>query len=195
MEKENWEFVSDTTDLKKREIFSMSLFFFSLQSLNYMLLIGNAVLSKPILFLKSQVTGVVLAHIVCKNPALKCLRVRGCRNLSQQKSNTGRGEISSSYSCGELEIGLSKTCRLEEISLGWGFSYFSMKALKPAITSLRAITMGLGASIGEDGLMQLPITCPTLESVVLYFQVLLVAESSFGWMNFAGDMLPCRCCY
>ncbi|KAF3440498.1 hypothetical protein FNV43_RR18782 [Rhamnella rubrinervis] len=120
----------------------------------------------------TMVTGVVLAHIVCKNPALKCLRVRGCRNLSQQKTNMDRGEIASSYSCGELEIGLSNTCKLEEISLGWGFSYFSMKALKPAITSLRAITVGLGASIGEDGLIQLPITCPTLESVILYFQVI-----------------------
>lgn len=139
-----------------------------------MLWIGNAALLKLIMYLKLQITGVVLARIVCKNPALKCLRVRGCRNFSLRKSYSDRGEVSSSYSCGDLEIGLSKTCRLEEVSIGWGFSYFSMKALQPSITALRAITVGLGASIGEDGLTQLPIICPILESIVLYFQVLLV---------------------
>lgn len=129
---------------------------------------------------------------------MTCLRVRDCRNLSQQGRNTERGEISSAYSYRDLEVGLSKTCRLEEISFGWGFSYFSIKALKPAITSLRAIAVGLGASLGEDILIQLPSTCPILESIVLYFQVLLVKQRLIylllGEITLLETLFPCKCC-
>ncbi|KAH7516529.1 hypothetical protein FEM48_Zijuj10G0144700 [Ziziphus jujuba var. spinosa] len=143
----------------------------------------------------TMVTGVVLAYIVCKNPALTCLRVRDCRNLSQQGRNTERGEISSAYSYRDLEVGLSKTCRLEEISFGWGFSYFSIKALKPAITSLRAIAVGLGASLGEDILIQLPSTCPILESIVLYFQEISdsVIESIVTTLRNLQVLVLCYC--
>lgn len=120
-----------------------------------------------------QVSGAAVAHVVYGNPGLKCLRVKGCRNLCQRESNTGEGEISS-YFCGELEMALGKTCRLEELSVGWGFSHFSIEALKAAITSLREITVSLGGSLGEGALIQLPTACPSLESIVLQFQVLLI---------------------
>ncbi|PON55995.1 hypothetical protein TorRG33x02_297610, partial [Trema orientale] len=120
----------------------------------------------------TMVSGAALARIIYRNPGLKCLRVKGCKNLCQRESNAEMGEVSCLNSCGELEMALGKTCRLEEISLGWGFSHFSMEALKPAITSLRKMTVGLGGSLGEGALMQLPTSCPLLESIVLHFQVL-----------------------
>ncbi|KAF3950835.1 hypothetical protein CMV_023460 [Castanea mollissima] len=64
-------------------------------------------------------------------------------------------------------------CKLEEITLGWGFSsYLSLEALQPAIMSLRSITVGLGGSLGEDALKRLPAACPMLETVILHFQVI-----------------------
>ncbi|XP_062117547.1 BTB/POZ domain-containing protein FBL11 isoform X3 [Humulus lupulus] len=120
----------------------------------------------------TMVSREALTHIISGNPGLKCLRVKGCRNLFEYKSNAAMGEFSYLNSCGEVEIALGKTCRLQEISLGWGFSHFSMEALKPAITSLRKLTVGLGASLGEAALTELPSTCPFLESIALYFQVI-----------------------
>ena len=72
-----------------------------------------------------------------------------------------------------LQLG---NCKLEEITLGWGFSYLSLEALQPAIMSLMSITMGLGGSLGEDALKRLPAPCPMLESVILHFQVLIFFE-------------------
>ncbi|KAK9290248.1 hypothetical protein L1049_008415 [Liquidambar formosana] len=120
-----------------------------------------------------QVSGAALTHIIRGNPGLKCLKARGCRNLFQQELNVEGGEFSSLYSsCKELYFELGKTCKLEEIALGWGFTCFSLEALKPAIMSLRTISVGLGGSLGEDALALLPTTCPLLESLILYFQVI-----------------------
>ncbi|XP_062166562.1 BTB/POZ domain-containing protein FBL11 isoform X4 [Alnus glutinosa] len=120
----------------------------------------------------TMVSGAALAWIVRGNPGLKCLKVRGCRHMFQPESSTSGGEFSSSYTFKELYVELGKKCRLEEIALGWGFSYFSLEALQPAIMSLRSITVGLGGSLGENGLKQLSATCPMLESVILHFQVI-----------------------
>lgn len=116
---------------------------------------------------KLQVSGAALAYVIRRNPGLKCLEARGCKNLFQQESN-GKGE---EYSCGRLHVELAKT-KLEGFSLGWGLSHFSLEALGPAITSLKNISIGLGASLSHDELRLLPIACPFLESVILYFQVL-----------------------
>nr|XP_011466784.1 PREDICTED: BTB/POZ domain-containing protein FBL11 isoform X1 [Fragaria vesca subsp. vesca] len=120
----------------------------------------------------TKVAQAALAHLVGRNPGLKCLKLRGCRNLSQQERDTQKGEFSSVYSCRELLNTIGKTLMLEEIALGWGFSYSSLEALKPAISSLRKITVGLGGSLGEDSLGRLPNICPMLESIAIYFQVL-----------------------
>ncbi|XP_050380363.1 BTB/POZ domain-containing protein FBL11 isoform X2 [Argentina anserina] len=120
----------------------------------------------------TKVSHAALAHLVGRNPGLKCLKLRGCRYLSQQECDTQKGEYSSVYSCRELLNTIGRTLRLEELALGWGFSYSSLEALKPAISSLRKITVGLGGSLGEDTLGRLLNICPMLDSIVLYFQVL-----------------------
>lgn len=119
-----------------------------------------------------QVSSTALAHIVSTNPGLYCLEAKGCRNLFQQKSKMEDGDIPSfQYSCEEWSNELAKTCKLEEIALGWGFSCCSLEALKPAITTLKVVTVGLGASLGQDAVELLPTICPLLEEVILYFQV------------------------
>ncbi|XVF55671.1 hypothetical protein PTKIN_Ptkin06aG0055700 [Pterospermum kingtungense] len=120
----------------------------------------------------TMVSGAALSVVVRTNPGLKCLNARGCKNLFQPENTKKEAKFSSSYSCEELFIVLGKTCRLEEIALGWGFSCFSLQDLKPAILSLKAMTVGLGGSLPEDALRLLPTTCPLLESLVLYFQVI-----------------------
>ncbi|XVF07718.1 hypothetical protein REPUB_Repub06bG0163800 [Reevesia pubescens] len=120
----------------------------------------------------TMISGAALNLVVRTNPGLKCLNARGCKNLFQPENTTQEARFSSSSSCEELFMELGKTCRLEEIALGWGFSYFSLQDLKPAILSLRAMTVGLGGSLPEDALSLLPTTCPLLESLVLYFQVI-----------------------
>ncbi|XP_057951547.1 BTB/POZ domain-containing protein FBL11 isoform X4 [Malania oleifera] len=116
----------------------------------------------------TMVSGAALYHVVRQNPALKHLKARGCKNLCEQKSEGSCYP----HSFKEMYLELGKTCKLEEIALGWGFSYLSLEALKPAIESLRAITVGLGGSLGHDALILLPSICPLLESVILYFQVI-----------------------
>lgn len=126
-----------------------------------------------------QISGAALAHIICGNSGLKHLHARGCKFLFQQGSCIGGTEFSFSHPCKELFIELGRTCKLEGIALGWGFSSFSLEALKPAIISLKSITVGLGGTLGEDALRLLPTTCPMLESVTLHFQVLLINKRYF----------------
>ncbi|XP_076899936.1 BTB/POZ domain-containing protein FBL11 isoform X2 [Bidens hawaiensis] len=104
----------------------------------------------------TKVSTAALAHVIGHNPSLKCLKTRGCKNLLQLGSKN-------------IFMDLGKLCKLDEISVGWGFSYLSLEPLKPAISLLKVIEVGLGGFLGLDGL---PVTCPLLESVVLYFQVI-----------------------
>ncbi|CAN1761630.1 BTB/POZ domain-containing protein FBL11 [Linum perenne] len=112
----------------------------------------------------TKISGASLVHIVRANPTLSSLNVRGCRNLAEQESIP--------YPVGALYAELGEKCNLEEISLGWGFSYSAFRALRPGIVSLRSLTIGLGASSSEETLRQLPITCPMLNAIVLHFQVI-----------------------
>ncbi|CAL1373049.1 unnamed protein product [Linum trigynum] len=130
---------------------------FSLETLD----VSNTVISRA-----------CLVHIVRANPMLKSLKVRGCRNLIPQEDITRKSELASSYPIVDVYAELGERCMLEEISLGWGFTCSSFQALKPAIASLKSLTIGLGASLSEDTLRQLPITCPMLDVIVLYFQLI-----------------------
>nr|XP_043614055.1 BTB/POZ domain-containing protein FBL11 [Erigeron canadensis] len=116
----------------------------------------------------SKVSVAALAHVISRNPGLKCLNVRGCCNLLQEDCKPDGDEISSSV----IYMELGKSCKLDEFSVGWGFSYLSLETLKPAISLLKTIEVGLGGSLGQDGLKWLPVICPLLESVVLYYQVI-----------------------
>ncbi|KAK2655154.1 hypothetical protein Ddye_008206 [Dipteronia dyeriana] len=120
----------------------------------------------------TMISGPSLGHIVRGNSGLKFLNARGCKNLFQQERDARGVGFSFPYSCEELFTDLGRTCKLEEIALGWGFSYFALEALKPAFMSLKSITVGLGGSLGENALRLLPTTCPMLESVNLHFQLI-----------------------
>ncbi|CAN0879897.1 BTB/POZ domain-containing protein FBL11 [Linum grandiflorum] len=117
----------------------------------------------------TKISGASLLHVVHANPRLKCLNVRDCRNLAEQESIP--------YSIGDLYAEIGEKCNLEEISLGWGFSCSAFQALRPGIASLRSLTIGLGASLSEETLRGLHITCPMLNALVLYFQ------ASFATVN------------
>lgn len=115
-----------------------------------------------------------LAHVISKNPDLKSLKARRCKNLLQLQSDRRTDKFSPLFSGQELFKCLGKGSGLEELDIGWGFSYFSLESLRPAVSFLRAISVGLGASLGGDALKLLPSACPLLESIVLYFQVVLI---------------------
>lgn len=123
---------------------------------------------------KLQISGPALAHIIRGNFGLKSLNARGCKNLFQE--GTGVGGVESSFSCQELFSDLGRTCKLEQIALGWGLSCFAVEALKTAFFPLKSITVGLGGSLGEYGLRLISTFCPLLESVYLHFQVLLIYQ-------------------
>lgn len=134
------------------------------------------VLQEAIMVVELQVSGAAVAHIISGNPGLKVLKARDCKNLYQTEINTEGGDCPLNKSCNELFAELGKTCKLEEIALGWGLTSFSLEALKPAMAMLKAITVGLGGSLGQDSLTALPTTCPLLETVVLYFQVFFICK-------------------
>ncbi|XAR69719.1 hypothetical protein NMG60_11001420 [Bertholletia excelsa] len=126
----------------------------------------------------TKVSGAALAHIISRNPGLRYAKAQDCRNLFQQSSYVEGGNLASSKLwCKEWFILLGESCKLEEIAFGWGLSGSSLKALRPAIATLRTITVGLGASLGQDALELLPTSCPLLEAVILHFQV--ISDSIF----------------
>ncbi|XP_024986086.1 BTB/POZ domain-containing protein FBL11 isoform X2 [Cynara cardunculus var. scolymus] len=116
----------------------------------------------------TKVSAAAVAHVIGRNPGLRCLKARGCESLLQQEIKIKGREYSNKI----FPFELGKFCKLDEISVGWGFSYISLEALKPAVSCLKAIEVGLGGMLGQDGLKRLPAVCPSLESVVLYFQVI-----------------------
>lgn len=124
--------------------------------------------SSIVILLILQVSAAALAYIVGKNPGLTCLRVRDCKNLFEPEY---RGDGSVFRFQKDFYMKLGRSCQFEDITFGWGFSYVSLDALKFALKKLRRITVGLGGSLGEDGLKLLAATCPLLDSVTLYFQV------------------------
>lgn len=140
----------------------------------------------------TMVSANVLAHVVHGNPGLKQLKARGCKNLFHQCKSPEFGFSSSSE---DFYLELGKKCQLEEIALGWGFSLFSFRTLKHAITSLRAITVGLGGTLGQDALTLLPATCPLLESVILHFQVISdgVVINIFESLRHLQELALCYC--
>lgn len=117
-----------------------------------------------------QVSTQALTFIIKRNPHMRCLKATSCRNL--RKINCNCMPNASSSHCEDLLCVLGKKCVLEEVAFGWGFSLFQLKMLKPAIRNLKAITMGLGASVDNQILGVIPEVCPQLGSVILIFQVI-----------------------
>ncbi|XP_031129352.1 BTB/POZ domain-containing protein FBL11 isoform X1 [Ipomoea triloba] len=119
----------------------------------------------------TKVSGSAVAQVIRRNLGLKCFIARDCRNFLQEESKSVTEKSNAfSYHYSELYYELGKSCQLEEIAVGWGFSFFSLEVLRPAIRMLRTIIIGLGGSFGEDGLKMLPTLCPWLETLILYFQ-------------------------
>ncbi|KAL6514374.1 hypothetical protein OROHE_019116 [Orobanche hederae] len=120
-----------------------------------------------------MVSSAALCRVIHRNPGLKSLKTRGCRHLLRQESGNKETKLCSlSQTPEELYSVLGNLCKLEEIELGWGFSFISLQALKPAVRTLRTLVVGLGGSLGPDGLILLPTICPMLETLILYFQVI-----------------------
>ncbi|KAL9238856.1 hypothetical protein vseg_013228 [Gypsophila vaccaria] len=113
-----------------------------------------------------------LAHVVMKNPGLKNLVASGCKSLCLQWSKNSKDSLSPHDLSEKFFLALGKECRLEKLTIGWGFSDLSVNDMAPALTSLKALTVGLGGSLGSEGLNQLCILCPLLESVSITFQVI-----------------------
>ncbi|EYU38623.1 hypothetical protein MIMGU_mgv1a0009752mg, partial [Erythranthe guttata] len=121
----------------------------------------------------TEVSFAALSRIIRRNPDLKSLKTRGCIHLLRQESETKERKLFNPlYTPEEIYYELGKSCKLEEIELGWGFSFFSLEALKPAMRTLRTLLVGLGGSLGPDGLKLLPAICPLLETLILFFQVI-----------------------
>ncbi|XP_006410814.2 BTB/POZ domain-containing protein FBL11 isoform X2 [Eutrema salsugineum] len=118
----------------------------------------------------TKISNMALARVISENPNLKSLKARGCKNLLQLQIEGRSESFSQLVSSQEVYECLSKGSGLEELEIGWGFCYFSLESLRPAVSFLRAISVGLGASLGEDALKLLSSACPLLESIVLYFQ-------------------------
>ena len=122
-----------------------------------------------ILLVIVQVSTQALTYIIKRNPHMRCLKATCYRNL--HKFNCSSTSSTSSSTCEDLFCELGKRRDLEEVAFGWGFSSFQLEVLKPAISKLKAITVGLGASPDNHTLYVIPEVCPQLESIILIFQV------------------------
>ncbi|XP_078169716.1 ubiquitin-protein ligase isoform X3 [Carex rostrata] len=113
----------------------------------------------------TKVSMVGLRPLIRRNHNLRCLKATGCTNLHQ--------ELTTNSSFSPLLCELIDNCtHLEEVAFGWGFSLFSVLIEEMLVFStVRELTLGLGASPGLQFLHCLPILCPLIESLVLRFQV------------------------
>ncbi|KAK9755348.1 hypothetical protein RND81_01G019000 [Saponaria officinalis] len=113
-----------------------------------------------------------LMHTVVRNSGLTHLVASGCRNLCLHRSKNSEDNLSPPNLSENFFIKLGKECQLEKLTIGWGFSDLSVNEIAPALISLKALTVGLGGSLGPEGLKQLCILCPLLESLSITFQVI-----------------------
>ncbi|KAL2933654.1 BTB/POZ domain-containing protein FBL11 [Bienertia sinuspersici] len=111
-----------------------------------------------------------LSYLLTKNLGLRYLEARGCKELCTDQIEQ-ETDLLSSDPCDKLFSLLGQECKLEELIIGWGFSYFSLYSMGSALRSLRAINVGLGGSLGPEGLTLLCTLSPLLESVTILFQV------------------------
>ncbi|KAK4281625.1 hypothetical protein QN277_013094 [Acacia crassicarpa] len=143
----------------------------------------------------TEISGAALAHTIHRNPNLKCLKVRGCSNLFQEKNRTEEREYVFSCLHEELCSKLGKMCKLEEFEFGWGFSSLSLKTMEPALMTLQRINVGLGGMLGEDALRKLPAICPMLETITFRFQVISdsIVENIATSLTNLQELALCNC--
>ncbi|XP_057549552.1 BTB/POZ domain-containing protein FBL11 [Amaranthus tricolor] len=132
-----------------------------------------------------------LLHIVLKNPNLRYLEARGCKNVCSNQME--HEEDSSFHPCDNFFLG--QECKLEKLSLGWGISFLSLYNLVPTLRSLKSINVGLGGSLGPEGLTLLCTSCPLLESVTILFQVIsdTVIVNLLGTLRNLQALSLCYC--
>ncbi|KAJ0973435.1 hypothetical protein J5N97_021394 [Dioscorea zingiberensis] len=118
---------------------------------------------------ETKVSMQALAFIMRSNPNVKYLKATGCKNLHQHGSNSRIPGVEASHY--DLLAELARIPTMEEAALGWGFSTMALEKLETTFGKLKAITLGLGASLDHDALCVLPEICPLLERVILTFQV------------------------
>lgn len=124
-----------------------------------------------------------LLHMLINNPGLKYLEAKGCKKLCPNQFKHEENSLSFSP-CDKLFSVLGQECKLEELAIGWGFSVLSLNSIGAALRSLKAINVGLGGSLGPEGLTLLSTLCPLLESVTIVFQMI----SDTGIMNLLGTL-------
>ncbi|KAK9126460.1 hypothetical protein Scep_015306 [Stephania cephalantha] len=114
----------------------------------------------------TMVSSAAVTYVIKRNADLRCFKSIGCRNLCRTDLSNGCMRAEQMY----VEMG--EICNLEDVAFGWGFSSLSLIGLGSAMRSLRAMRVGLGASLNECVLMELSSTCPLLEQLVLKFQII-----------------------
>lgn len=120
---------------------------------------------------ETLVSGRALAYIIARNTGLKVLKVRGCKLLSSYSDWPEVDDPQSFLGNGGLFQALSGITSLQELSIGWGLSGFFLETLRPALRSLKSLTVGLGGSLSSQAWMLLPEICPSLECISVCFQV------------------------
>uniref|UniRef100_A0A1D1XZ41 BTB/POZ domain-containing protein FBL11 n=1 Tax=Anthurium amnicola TaxID=1678845 RepID=A0A1D1XZ41_9ARAE len=114
---------------------------------------------------ETLVSCAAVCHVVRKNPGIRMLKVISCRNLYDIEGIRFNGDAS----CKDLYGELNQKCLLEEVAFGWGFTSSSIMKIKHAIRGVRAMSVGLGASLDVSILSEI---CPFIETLVLKFQVI-----------------------
>lgn len=114
-----------------------------------------------------------LLYIIKRNSTLRSLKTRDCRMLNSLSVGTSSCELPLYCSRPNVDLyqELRHGCTWEYLECGWGFHSHSLESLRPSISILRSISIGLGSSLCERTLFSLTEFCPLLEIVILKFQV------------------------
>ncbi|GFS28914.1 ubiquitin-protein ligase [Actinidia rufa] len=112
---------------------------------------------------------ITLSELISKTPVLRSL----CLRETQIVDNTFHSFLGSSLEMLDVsDTKVSDAALGHIISRNPGLKCLKAKGCKEFVSPEKAITVGLGAALGHDALELLPTTCPLLEEVILYFQVI-----------------------
>ncbi|KAL2631684.1 hypothetical protein R1flu_016370 [Riccia fluitans] len=118
----------------------------------------------------TKVSAKSLAAVIRMSPELRSLDVRGCTRICNPEN--GEGEVAVNRDDGSLFKELESRDFLEELKVGWRFSYFGLEAMTPSQKLLRNLEVGVGGNLCNLCLGKISAHWSSLQKISLCFQTI-----------------------
>ncbi|KAL3689576.1 hypothetical protein R1sor_015885 [Riccia sorocarpa] len=123
----------------------------------------------------TKVSANALGPVIRMNEGLRSLDIRGCPNVCTSEVEDNDGSTHSSAGLphdGRLFEQLGSSNLLEELKVGWRFSYFALEAMEPNQKLLKNFEVGVGGSLCNMCLGKISMHWSSLQKLTLCFQTI-----------------------